>query len=133
MEEKEIFKSSEEILISQICQILKENNIPYIKRYESTGSYLNIVCGFNQRAATIYVSEEEYHKAINLIEIFNEESAEYENDEIPEELKEEVVEGKIEQDINKYKKLKRVIYIWAPVTMILIAIVAIIISFIISQ
>lgn len=133
MEEKELFKSSEEILILQICQILKENNIAYVKRYEGIGSYLNMVCGANQRATTIYVSSEEYDKAINLIEILNNENVEYESDEIPEELKEIVDEEEMKEEINKYKNLKKTLYIWAPVTMLAIAIVAIIIGVIISQ
>lgn len=133
MEEKELFKSSEEILTVQVCQILKENNIAYVKRHEGIGSYLNMVCGSNQRSTTIYVSPEEYDKATKLIEIFNNENIEYESDEIPEELKEIVDEEEMEEDIKKYKNMKKILYIWAPVTMIAIAICAIIISATISQ
>ena len=32
-----LFSSTDDILISQVCEILKENNIPFIKKQEGSG------------------------------------------------------------------------------------------------
>lgn len=45
MEEKKLFKDSDEFLVKQIENILKENDIPYVRRDEGAGSYLSIKYG----------------------------------------------------------------------------------------
>ena len=69
--EKELFKSADDFLVSQICAILEDNNIPYIKRYDGAGSYLNISMGTSMNLKRILVGEEDYEKAIELISVLN--------------------------------------------------------------
>ena len=67
MEEKKIFEDSDEFLVKQIEAILKENNIPYSKRDEGAGSYINVTYGQSfGLAKSIYVSNEDFEKAQNV-------------------------------------------------------------------
>lgn len=68
---KELYKSADDFLVSQICAILEDNNIPYIKRYDGAGSYLNISMGTSMNLKRILVGEEDYEKAIELISVLN--------------------------------------------------------------
>ena len=128
MEEKQLFESSEDVVILQICEILEENNISYIRRNDGADSYLNLAWGSSNGVTKIFVSSEDYERAMNLIEVFNGENIEYEDGEIPEELKEVVDEKEMEKDINKYKNMKKILYAWAPLTMLLIAIIIFVIA-----
>ena len=128
MEEKQLFESSEDVVILQICEILEENNISYIRRNDGADSYLNLAWGSSNGVTKIFVSSEDYERAMNLIEVFNGENIEYEDGEIPEELKEVVDEKEMEKDINKDKNMKKILYAWAPLTMLLIAIIIFVIA-----
>ena len=101
MEEKKIFEDSDEFLVKQIEAILKENNIPYSKRDEGAGSYINVTYGQSfGLAKSIYVSSEDFEKAQNAIQIFNEQD--FEEEDIPDELKETPED--IEEDLKANKK-----------------------------
>ena len=101
MEEKKIFEDSDEFLVKQIEAILKENNIPYSKRDEGAGSYINVTYGQSfGLAKSIYVSNEDFEKAQNAIQIFNEQD--FEEEDIPDELKETSEE--LEEDLKANKK-----------------------------
>lgn len=67
--EKELYRSTDDFIISQICAILEDNNIAYIKRFDGAGSYLNITMGTTMNLKRIFVSEEDYEKAIELISV----------------------------------------------------------------
>lgn len=84
MEEKIIFESSDELMITQIEALLKDNDITYIRRDLGCGSYMTIIMGQSYSTKQILVSEADFDKAKELIDIF--ENAEFE---IPDELKEE--------------------------------------------
>lgn len=84
MEEKIIYEGYDELLICQIIALLEDNDIIYIRRDLGCGSYLNIFMGQNFSPKQILVSEKDYEKALQLLEIF--ENEEYE---LPDELKEE--------------------------------------------
>lgn len=100
MEEKKLFEDSDEFLVKQIESILKENNIPYSRRDEGAGSYIGVTYGQSfGLAKAIYVSSEDFEKAQNAIQIFNEQDFE---EEIPEELKETPEE--LEEDLKVNKK-----------------------------
>lgn len=87
MEEKKLFEDSDEFLVKQIESILKENNIPYVRRDEGLGSYMNVTYGQSfGLSKAIYVSIEDFEKAQNAIEVFNEQD--FSEEDIPEELKE---------------------------------------------
>lgn len=68
--EKELFRCNDKILVLQICAILEDNNIPYIKKDEGSLSYLNTVAGSNSGLKRVWVSEEDYEKAKELIKMF---------------------------------------------------------------
>ena len=84
MEEKIIFESSDELMITQIEAFLEENKIAYIRRDLGCGSYITIIMGQSYSTKQILVSENDFDKAKELIDIF--ENAEFE---LPDELKEE--------------------------------------------
>ena len=101
MEEKKIFEDSDEFLVKQIEAILKENNIPYSRRDEGAGSYINVTYGQSfGLAKSIYVSSEDFEKAQNVIQIFNEQD--FKEEDIPDELKETPEE--LEEDLIVNKK-----------------------------
>ncbi|MBR0427470.1 MAG: DUF2007 domain-containing protein [Clostridia bacterium] len=101
MEEKKLFEDSDEFLVKQIERILKENDIPYVRKDEGAGSYMNVTYGQSfGLGKSIYVSSENFEKAQNVIEVFNEQD--FENEEIPEELKE--TQEELEEDIRVNEK-----------------------------
>ena len=101
MEEKKLFEDSDEFLVKQIETILKENNIPYSRRDEGAGSYIGVTYGQSfGLAKAIYVSSEDFEKAQNAIQIFNEQD--FEEEEIPDELKETPED--LEEDLKANKK-----------------------------
>lgn len=83
MEEKIIYESNDELLITQITALLEDNQITYIRKDLGCGSYLNLFMGQSYSTKQILVSEQDYEKAKELIEIF--ENAEFD---LPDELKE---------------------------------------------
>jgi len=126
--EKEIYKNTNEFLVLQICEILKENNIPFIRKDEGIGDYLNKVWGSNTGTKRIYVDSKDYEKAKELLENFNESIVESDED-IPEELKEseeETLENM--KEINKFNRMKRILFVWLPLVMALILIIGIIVA-----
>lgn len=126
--EKEIYKNTNEILVLQICEILKENNIPFIRKDDGVGDYLNKVWGNNIGTKRIYVNSKEYEKAKELLDIFNK-SIEENDEGIPEELKESE-ESTLEnmKEINKYNKMKKILFVWLPLIMVLILIICLIVA-----
>lgn len=83
MEEKIIFESCDELLICQVTALLEDNDITYIRKDLGCGSYLNILMGQSYSTKQILVSEQDYEKAKELIETF--ENTDFE---LPDELKE---------------------------------------------
>ena len=65
--EVEIFSSSNEYEINQVCSILSNNNIPFIKKDYGSGSYMNIYFGQSIQDKKIFVNEDCYEKALELI------------------------------------------------------------------
>ncbi len=101
MEEKKLFEDSDEFLVNQIESILKENDIPYVRRDEGAGSYMNVAYGQSfGLGKSIYVSSENFEKAQNAIQIFNEQD--FEEEEIPEELKQ--TQEDIDDELKANKK-----------------------------
>ena len=84
MEEKIVFESNDELLITQIEALFEDNDIAYVRRDLGCGSYITIIMGQSYTTKQILVSEKDFDKAKELIEIF--ENAEFE---LPDELKEE--------------------------------------------
>lgn len=94
IEEVLLVASMDDILISQVCAVLEENNIPFIKVDEGSGSYMNIYMGFSNQEKKIIVSKENYDKAGELISplLTTKEEEGLEDEELPEELKEDNTE-----------------------------------------
>ena len=95
MEELELFKTSNEYEISQIIEILKQNNIPYIRRDDGIGSYMQLYMGQSFQLKRIFVSKENYDEAKKLMEFFdfNEDNNKEENE---------------ENDEKKFRKMKKI-------------------------
>ena len=70
MNEIKLFSSTDDIIISQVCEILNENKIPFIKKQEGSGAYVGVLFGSTIGIKDIYVSEEDYEKAKELIKVF---------------------------------------------------------------
>ena len=88
-------------MVKQIEAILKENNILYSRRDEGAGSYINVTYGQSfGLSKSIYVSNEDFEKAQNAIQIFNEQD--FEEEDIPDELKETPED--LEEDLKANKK-----------------------------
>ena len=103
MEEKAVLSTNNESDLNQSIVILKENSIPYIVKTEGAGDYFRVAMGNSLgNISTIYVSEEDYEKAKELLEVPEQEDL---SDTIPDELKEE----NEEPEIDKYKNKTRYI------------------------
>ena len=61
--ETKLFSSYNELDIRQICAILEDNNIPFIRKENGVGSYLSMVWGRTNINKTIFVSDEDFKKA----------------------------------------------------------------------
>jgi hypothetical protein len=103
MEEKLVYTGTNNIEVEHICSILKENDIVFTKKTEGAGDYLTIAAGnlFNCNTK-IFVSEEQYEKANELIKFVSSNNAKME---IPEELKDISAEEEKEMD-EEAKKIK---------------------------
>ena len=89
MEEREVFSSNDELVVNQVCNILKENRIPCYKQESGAGSYMNIAYGKSTiTKKKIIVSRENYEKAKRIIDFLSisEENENENNDGMPKEL-----------------------------------------------
>ncbi len=100
MKEVKLFSSNDNILISQVEEILKQENIPYVKKIKGAGSYLNIAYGSTIEETEIIINEENLERANNLIETFSIE------DKDPT-LEDKQADDEIQEDIKKYKAFRR--------------------------
>lgn len=120
MVEKLLFESTNDNLVAQVCEILKEKNINYIRRNEGSDAYLNIVYGSNT-LTKILVNDKDYEQAKKILEIFNSEEA-------PEELREDKEsDEENNKEIKKYRTMKRIIAC-IPFIMTIIAVILLIIA-----
>lgn len=68
--EKQLFSTSNEYEINQICSMLTENNIPFLRKNDGSGSYMNLCMGQSIQEKRIFVSKKDYDKSIELISPF---------------------------------------------------------------
>ena len=68
--EIQLFSTSNEYEINQICAILMENNIPFIRKNDGSGSYMNLYMGQSIQEKRVFVSKRDYDKSIELISSF---------------------------------------------------------------
>ena len=88
--ETKLFSSYNELDIRQICAILEDNNIPFIRKENGVGSYLSMVWGRTNINKTIFVSDEDLKKASKLISAYT-----------------AIKEEENDDDIKKYKRIRR--------------------------
>lgn len=79
-EEVKLFSSLNDYQINEICAILTENNIPFIRKDDGVGSYMNLYMGHSYQDKSIFVSKKDYDKAFELISIFTTNRIEDENE-----------------------------------------------------
>ena len=73
-----MFSSLDEYEIDQICAILKDNNIPFIRKDSGSGSYMNLYMGQSIQEKSVYVNRNDYDKSMELISPFVSEDKEQE-------------------------------------------------------
>lgn len=73
-----LFSSLDEYEIDQICAILKDNNIPFIRKDSGSGSYMNLYMGQSIQEKSVYVNRNDYDKSMELISPFVSEDKEQE-------------------------------------------------------
>ena len=133
VEEVLLVASMDDILISQVCAVLEENNIPFVKIDEGSGSYMNIYMGFSNQEKRIIVSKENYDKAGELIRpLFTTKEEEgLEEEELPEELKEDNTEEKnmdAENSQKAYAMLRHILVFLVLVVPTIIVLAVLIVS-----
>lgn len=84
-EEVKLFSSLNEYQINQICAILTENNIPFIRKDDGVGSYMNLYMGHSYQEKSIFVSKKDYNKALELISVITTNDADKEDETFEEE------------------------------------------------
>ena len=77
-EEILLFSSLNDYQINEVCAILTENNIPFIRKDDGVGSYMNLYMGHSYQEKSVYVSKRDYDKALELIAVFTTNDAEEE-------------------------------------------------------
>ena len=85
--EVQIFSSANEYEINEVCAILTENNIPYIRKNDGSGSYMNLYMGQSIQEKRIFVSIEDYNRALELISFLISDDIDTENEILEEDLK----------------------------------------------
>ena len=98
--EVEIFSSLDEHEINQVCSILGNNNIPFIRKDSGSGSYMNIYFGQSIQEKKIFVHEDCSDKALELI------STIFSNTNFTEDVQEAEEVEETEENDDSYKKYK---------------------------
>ena len=117
--EKQLFSSIDEYIIEQVEAILEKNNIPYVKKTDGSGSYINISMGQTVQDKRIFVNKDDYDKSLKLIEPF-----------ITQEDNEEL-DPDMQKEINKYARIKMLMVLMVfslPILVLVLCIIADIIS-----
>ena len=127
MEEKLVYSSTNAIETDYICSILKENDIPFVKKTDGVGDYLNIAAGnLLNYTINISVSNNDYAKAHELIENINNANSNFEIHDLPDELKdifnnEEKEIYKKAQRTKNYLKMFIIFFVFLPILIVIMA------------
>lgn len=133
MIEKEIFSSTDESVVSRLCEIFNDQRISFSRKDGGTDSYLNIVNGeeiLSQKK--IFVSQEDYEKARKLLEFLDID----EEEELQNEIKDlKVIPIEDEFGYGKYHTLKVIfgILIGTTISLLLILFIIQIIVFVLRR
>lgn len=116
MQEKEVFSSTDESVVSRLCDIFNTQGISYIRKDGGAGSYLSIVDGQDSLSQKkIFVSEEDYEKARELIDFLGVEESKEEKIKA---LK--VIPIEDEFGFRKYHTIKVVLGVFLGTTLLLL-------------
>jgi len=116
MKEKEVFSSTDESVVSRLCDIFDTQGISYIRKDGGAGNYLSIVNGQDTLSQKkIFVSEEDYEKARELIDFLGVEESKEEKIKA---LK--VIPIEDEFGFGKYHTIKVVLGVFLGTTLLLI-------------
>ena len=116
MQEKEVFSSTDESVVSRLCDIFNTQGISYIRKDGGAGSYLSIVDGQDTLSQKkIFVSEEDYEKARELIDFLGVEESKEEKIKA---LK--VIPIEDEFGFRKYHTIKVVLGVFLGTTLLLL-------------
>lgn len=84
-EEILLFSSLNDYQINEICAMLTENNIPFIRKDDGVGSYMNLYMGHSYQEKNIFVSKKDYDKALELISVITTDDTDAEDETAEEE------------------------------------------------
>lgn len=116
MQEKEVFSSTDESVVSRLCDIFDTQGISYIRKDGGAGNYLSIEYGQDTLSQKkIFVSEEDYKKAIELIDFLEVEESKEEKIKA---LK--VIPIEDEFGFGKYHTIKVVLGVFLGTTLLLL-------------
>ena len=108
-----LFSSVNESEINQVCAILNDNEIPFIRRDGGSGSYMTIYMGFSLQEKSIFVSDKDLEKAQELVSaIFENSTNAVKEEDIPELKEEKMDEAEEKEYYDKQNFLKRLIKFW---------------------
>jgi len=127
-EEIELIATTDEYETTQICILLEKNEIPYIRRDNGSGSYMNLYFGQSIQIKRIFVRKEDYDKAsvlisafsFNLSETLDEKENVQELEDENKQLKQEEIE---EQEGKKYQSIRK----WFGILSIIVPIIILIV------
>lgn len=119
--EIELFSTLNEYEIEQICTILTENSIPFVRKDDGSGSYMNLYMGQSVQIKRIFVNKNNYHKSLELISSFLPKEID-DNEEIFE------IDEKVEKDEDgkKYLFMRRslgILILGVPMFLIILVII----------
>ena len=133
MVEKEVFSSTDEFIVSRICTVFKEKDIPFVRKDGGAVDYLSIKYGQDLLSQKkIFVSQEDYEKARELLEFLDID----EKEEVHSEIKAlKVIPIEDEFGYGKYHTLKVIlgIIIGTTISLLLIFFIIQIIVFVLRR
>ena len=120
MVEKEVFSSTDELVVSKLCEIFNDQRISFSRKDGGTESYLNIANGEGTLSQKkIFVNKEDYERARELLEFLDID----EKEEVQNEIKAlKVIPIEDEFGYGKYNMLKVIFGILIGTTMSLLLI-----------
>lgn len=122
MSERLLYTSSNNIYTEQICQMLDENKIPYIKRDDGIGQYSRIAMGTSTYSQNIYVDDTDFDKANNIVQIFINDVDEIETNEDDE------YNAKESKKASNMRRIMALICMFLPLLVIILVAIAVIVN-----
>ena len=117
-DEVEVFSVVDELEIGQVMAILKENNIPFVRKDDGAGSYMTLYMGKSYEMKRLFIAKKDYERVLELIAPFlKDEKDENSN-------QEQEIDDENKSEIEKYAKITRmygILFVGIPIIVICIA------------